>query len=134
MNETSKAGQALLGDWRITETEVWDREALDLVAEATLTLGAKGQGHASFIAVELDLDYRVVMRDGLPGIEFSFRGIDEGDEVAGRGYAVLKDGQLEGRMFFHQGDDSSFVATRKPNKGPHANESAQPTPRSTRGG
>ena len=122
------------GEWRIVETELWDREALDLVAPAMLTLGPKGLGHASFIAVDLDLDYRVVTRGGLPGIEFTFYGLDEGDEVMGRGYAVLQDRKLQGRLFFHQGDDSSFAAKRKRNQPPPANKSVQPTARSARGG
>lgn len=105
-----------LGNWRIIETEVWDREALDLVAPAMLSLKPKGVGQVAFIAIEAQLDYRVVMRDGLPGIEFSFQGFDEGDEVMGRGWAILQGEQLRGRLFFHQGDDSSFVARREPHR------------------
>jgi hypothetical protein len=103
-----------MGKWRITETELWDREALDLVAPAMLSLKPKGVGQIALIAIEAQLDYRVVMRDGLPGIEFSFQGFDEGDEVMGRGWALLQGQQLQGRLFFHQGDDSSFVAQREP--------------------
>lgn len=108
--------KAFLGNWRIIETELWDREDLDLVAPAMITLKAKGVGEIVFIAIEAQLDYRVVTRDGLPGIEFSFQGFDEGDEVTGRGWAVLEGEQLRGRLFFHQGDDSSFIARRKPHR------------------
>src|SRR6266571_3434308 len=101
-----------IGTWRIMETELWDREALNLVAPATLSLDKDCQGRIAFIAVEAQLDYRVVVRDGLPAIEFSFHGFDEGDEVSGRGWAVLEGQRLGGRLFFHQGDDSSFVAKR----------------------
>jgi hypothetical protein len=102
-----------LGNWRIVETELWELEDLDLVTPATLTLRRNHQGHIAFIAVEAEVDYRVVVRDGLPAIEFSFEGFDEGDEVAGRGWAVLEGERLRGRLFFHQGDDSSFVAERE---------------------
>ena len=118
----------LLGNWRITETELWDLEALDLVTPAMLSLKPKGGGQIALIAIEAQLDYRVVMRDGLPGIEFSFQGFDEGDEVTGRGWAILQGDRLQGRLFFHQGDDSSFVAQREPRKSP-ANRRLQPTAR-----
>lgn len=38
---------------------------------------------------------------------------DEADPASGRGWAMLTaDGSLEGRIFFHMGDDSRFVAAR----------------------
>ena len=118
-----------LGNWRIIETEVWDREALDLVAPAMLSLKPNGVGQVAFIAIEAQLDYRVVMRDGLPGIEFSFQGFDEGDEVMGRGWAILRGEQLQGRLFFHQGDDSSFVAQLEPRRKSPVSRRLQATPR-----
>jgi len=101
------------GDWRIIEMELWDQGDLDLVAPAMLCLEPNGVGQIAFIAIEAQFDYRIVMRDGLPAIEFSFQGFDEGDEVTGRGWAILQGEQLQGRLFFHQGDDSSFVAARE---------------------
>ncbi|MBI1865718.1 MAG: hypothetical protein HYR98_08350 [Nitrospirae bacterium] len=121
------SAKTLLGNWRIIETELWDCEDLDLHTQAMLSLKPKGVGRLVFIAIEAQLDYRVVMRDGLPGIEFSFHGFDEGDEVIGRGWAILKGEQLQGRLFFHQGDDSSFVAQRQPNRKSPANIGLQPT-------
>ena len=48
-----------------------------------------------------------------PGVEFSWQGSDEGDEVSGRGWAALNpDGTLEGHIYFHLGDDSAFRAER----------------------
>ena len=93
--------------------ELWDDDALDLVAPASLSIKTNRQGRIAFIAVEAQIDYRVVSRDGLPAIEFSFQGFDEGDEVSGRAWAVLEGEQLRGRLFFHMGDDSSFVARRE---------------------
>ena len=102
-----------LGNWRIVDTELWDLDDLDVFTPARLSLRANHEGQIAFIAVEGQLDYRVVVRDGLPAIEFSFEGFDEGDEVMGRGWAVLEGERLKGRLFFHQGDDSSFVAERE---------------------
>jgi hypothetical protein len=101
-----------LGDWRIVETELWEVEDLDLATPATLSLNTNDEGHLALIAVQAQLDYRVATRDGLPAVEFSFHGFDEGDEVMGRGWAVLEDGRLRGRLFFHQGDDTAFAAER----------------------
>jgi hypothetical protein len=47
-------------------------------------------------------------------VEFSWAGDDEGTESSGRGWAEIgKDGRLHGRLYFHLGDDSAFMATRK---------------------
>lgn len=102
-----------LGKWRIVQTELWDLDDLDLVTPATISLSRNHDGHIGFIAVEAELDYRVVTRDGSPAIEFSFDGFDEDQQVTGRGWAVLEADRLHGRLFFHQGDESSFVAERK---------------------
>ena len=59
------------------------------------------------------MDCRFEERDGKPLVEFSWLGSDESDDANGRGWAVLEeDGSLNGRIYFHQGDDSAFTATR----------------------
>jgi hypothetical protein len=35
------------------------------------------------------------------------------DAAQGRGWAVIKDGELHGIIFFHGGDESGFVARKK---------------------
>jgi len=90
----------------------WDREVLDDPVPAMLTLEKGGLGKISFISVEAWIDYRIVIRDGLPAVEFSFQGNDAGDLSTGRAWAVLEGDQLRGRFFFHMGDDSSLVAER----------------------
>lgn len=89
----------------------WDRDAIDLVAPGYLEFARGGTGQFGFIAVRGWLDCRPVERDGRPGVEFTWEGSDEGDQVSGRGWAVLVDGDtIEGHLFFHLGDDSSFRA------------------------
>lgn len=127
MDTNLNSMNTFIGDWRIIETELWNREDLDLVDPAMLSLQPKGVGQIAFIAIEAQVDYRVIMRDGLPGIEFSFQGFDEGDAVMGRGWAVLQQGQLQGRLFFHQGDDSSFVAQRNQHRRSPANRALHRT-------
>ena len=54
---------------------------------------------------------RAATRDGRPCVEFTWEGSDEGDQVSGRGFSTLTDeGTLDGRIFFHLGDDSAFQA------------------------
>jgi hypothetical protein len=52
-----------------------------------------------------------VTRGERVAVEFSWVGVDDGDEVSRRGWATLTEaGQVEGRIFFHSGDDSGFWA------------------------
>jgi hypothetical protein len=99
------------GRWRIVEMELWDEDAIDLVGSAFIELHDDDQGRFRFIAVEGWMDVRDVERDGRPAIEFSWEGNDEMDPASGRGWATVgADGSLEGRSYFHMGDDSSFRA------------------------
>ncbi len=110
-----KTPKNFLGTWLIVETELWDKDALDLVVPAHMDFTVDGLGHFKMIAVEGGLDCRF---DG-SRVEFSWIGDDDGDPTNGRGWAEIgRDGKLRGRIFFHQGDDSSFVACRQLERGP----------------
>jgi hypothetical protein len=101
------------GRWRIVEMELWDQDAIDVLGPRFIEIGPLNHGSFRFIAVEGWMDLRRVERNGLPGIEFSWDGNDEGDPASGRGWAVLSDdGSLSGRIFFHGGDDSAVRAER----------------------
>ncbi len=100
----------MAGRWRLLEMELWDQEALDLVEPAFLEISADGTGLIVFIAVSGTVDVRSI---GAGAVEFSWDGVDDGHPVSGRGFGrVNGDGDLEGRIFFHLGDDSSFLARR----------------------
>ena len=89
----------------------WDRDAIDLVEPGFIEFARDGTGEFGFIAVRGWLDCPRVERDGRPGVEFAWEGDDEGDQVNGRGWAVLvDDATIEGHLFFYLGDDSSFRA------------------------
>ncbi len=109
----------IAGRWRITEAELWDCDALNLVAPAFIEFGEDGSsGSFGFIAIQGEMDCREVERDGRPGVEFSWEGDDECDPASGRRWAVLEeDGSLCGRIFFHLGDDSGFTAVREATEG-----------------
>ncbi len=101
----------LVGRWRITESDLWGRDFLDLVGPAHLELGDRGLGSFSFGAVSANIDYRVSLRDDRPAVEFSWEGYDEDMQVTGRGWAMLDEaGNLRVHLFFHCGDDSALVA------------------------
>ncbi len=99
-----------VGRRRIIDSEVWDQDALDTVVPATIRFDKNGLGYFWMIAVEGGLDCRF---DG-DRVEFSWIGDDDGDPTCGRGWANIEaDGKLRGRIFFHQGEDSAFVAERE---------------------
>lgn len=101
----------LTGRWRIVAMSAWDRDAIDLVEPGHLEFAEDGTGQFGLIAVRGWLDWRPVERDGRAGVEFTWDGLDEGDQVSGRGWACLVDDQtIEGHLFFHLGEDSTFRA------------------------
>ena len=55
-------------------------------------------------------------RGGQPAVEWTWEGMDEMDPCAGRGWVVLEGNELCGIIFFHQGDESGFVAKRSPKR------------------
>jgi hypothetical protein len=106
---TARAGCQLIGRWRIVEADLWDRDYLDLVAPAMMTIRADGQGEIAFGAMQasLDLDYSQSM------VFFTWAGFDEMDEVSGSGSAeLLDDGSIEIEFAYHLGDEAILKAKR----------------------
>ena len=106
--------KSIIGKWRITNMELWDKDDCEILGPALINITREG-GSFNFIAVSGEIDCRHSSREGRPYVEFSWEGSDEYDPVHGRGWAKLEeDGTLSGRIFFHQGDDSLFAAKRCP--------------------
>ena len=101
------------GKWRIEEMEQWDNDYIDLVVPGNLTLKEDETGSIQFGVVDADLDCRSKLIDDLIRIDFSFEGEEEGDPVCGRGWATVKGEKMTGRIFFHFGEESNFVASKK---------------------
>lgn len=105
-----------VGRWRILEMEQWDKDFIDLVGEGHITLDKSNAGELHFGAVDCDLDCRVEKVGDQERIEFTFLGQDEGDEVAGRGWAVLEGDRLRGSMAITPGflpkDRDNLVRSR----------------------
>ncbi|NEE03771.1 hypothetical protein [Phytoactinopolyspora halotolerans] len=105
----------LIGRWRIVKMELWDQEDIDLVEPGFIEFTDDGMGQFGFIAVRGWMDCRPREHGDAGGVEFTWQGHDEGDEVSGRGWARLtEDGSVDGRIYFHLGDDSSFRAVLAP--------------------
>lgn len=105
-----KTPKAFVGRWRFTKSENWDLEDLERFGPAGIAFDAVGLGGFCFIAVEADIDCRF---DGAR-VDFSWNGTDDGEPTNGRGWATLTNPDtLEGRIYFHQGDDSAFTAVRE---------------------
>jgi hypothetical protein len=77
----------LIGRSRTVEADLWDRDYLDLVESAYLTIGKDGTGEFAFGVVNATLD--VVYDQSI--VFFTWVGFDEGDEVTGSGSAELQD-------------------------------------------
>lgn len=100
---------AFRGSWRIVDADLWDADALDLVGPAHLTFDDRG-GSLAMVAIQADLDCRFDRNR----VELTWMGDDDGTATGGRGWAKLtRAGSLDGMIFIHQGDESSFRARRK---------------------
>jgi hypothetical protein len=99
----------LLGRWRIIQADLWDRNYLDLLGPACLTVQADGSGEITFGAMQASLSIGY----GLDNIDFTWTGTDEGDEVQGSGYAELLDnGSLQIEIAYQDGDEATLKAIR----------------------
>jgi hypothetical protein len=106
---TAPMGCRIIGRWRIVEADLWDRDYLDLVEPATLTIGADGYGEIAYGAMQatLELEYSRSM------VLFTWAGFDEMDEVTGTGSAELDDdGTIEIKFAYHLGDEAILKAER----------------------
>lgn len=100
------------GRWSIVSMSAWDEDCLNEEEPAYIEFGKGQQGQFHFGYVHGSMDCREGLRDGQPAVEFSWDGNAEMDDVNGRGWAVLKGDELHGMLFFHQGDESDFVAEK----------------------
>ena len=105
------------GRWHIVSMTEWGEDFINAEVRGFIEFDAKGGGEFHFGYVRGDMDYRLTTKDGEPAVEWTWEGNDEMDPAQGRGWAVLKGDELHGMIFFHQGDDSGFVAKRAEAKG-----------------
>ncbi len=85
MTGDDMAKNPFIGAWRITEMEMWDRDYLDLMVPAHLTISKDGMGEFQFGTVHGWLDCRFGKREGAPLVEFSWQGQSDIDEACRKG-------------------------------------------------
>jgi hypothetical protein len=107
-----KTASPFMGRWRIVSMAEWDEDYLDEEGQAFIEFGDKDSGEFHFGYVHGQMDCRLTTRDGEPAIEWTWDGNDEMDAAQGRGWAALRGNELYGMIFFHEGDDSEFVAKK----------------------
>ena len=108
-----KPASPFTGHWRIVSMEQWDQDSIDEEEEGYIEFDGKSDGQFHFGYVHGNMDCRLTTRGGEPAVEWIWDGNDEMDAAQGRGWAVIKNGELHGMIFFHGGDDSGFVAKKK---------------------
>src|SRR5438093_310763 len=82
-------------------------------APAPVRFDRQGLGEMQLIAIGASIDYRVAVHDGASVLEFSWAGFDEMDATSGRAWARIDGDTMRGKLFIHQGDESTFVARRE---------------------
>ncbi len=109
-----KPKSLFLGRWHIVSMSMWDEDYLNEEVQAFIEFEENEKGSFQFGYVRGIMDYREGLRDGQPAVEFSWEGGDgaDGTPLAGRGWAVLREDELHGMIFIHQGDESGFGAER----------------------
>ena len=121
MTAKKKPPSPITGRWRIVSMSAWEDDYLDEEVQAFIEFKEKGGGSFQFGYVQGLIDWRLTTRDGEPAVQWSWEGGDgaDGTPLTGRGWAVLKNDELHGEFFIHDGDESALVAKRaKAPKGP----------------
>ena len=101
---------AVVGCWRIVGADHWERDFLDLVEPAHLTLDDQGHGEIVFGAVQVPLDPQY----GRHIVFLRFIGIDEDNDIWGDGSAeICEDGSLEIEFNTFDTDEAILTAVRE---------------------
>ncbi len=99
--------------WYISEMEMWDKDYIDEDVKGYFRFEENNQGEFQFGYVHGFMDCEYTIRDNNTFVEFSWIGNDEIDLSNGRGYAVIKDNILNGKIFIHNADNSKFIAKQE---------------------
>ncbi|MDA1193423.1 MAG: DUF6398 domain-containing protein, partial [Candidatus Poribacteria bacterium] len=103
------------GRWTIVAMEQWDDDEINAHGEAYLEIEEDGSGSFNFLAIDAQIDGKVVPYMGWSRFEFTWAGWDDGTEINGSGWAEILDdeNEMEGEFRIHLGDDSMFVAEKQ---------------------
>jgi hypothetical protein len=107
-----KQESLFLGLWHIVSMTGWDEQFVSAEVQAFIEFEGNGTGAFEFAYVRATIDYRLGEREGMPAVEFSWLGVADAAQVCGRGWGVRDGDELQGRIYFHLGDDYGFVARK----------------------
>ena len=110
---TTKSKSSFTGRWHIVSMTEWDEDFIHEEEEGYFEFDDKGWGSFHFGYVHGNMNCQLTTRNDEPAVEWSWDGNDEMDAAQGRGWAVIKEGDLHGMIFFHGGDNSWFVAKKR---------------------
>lgn len=77
-----------------------------------IQIDSDGMGFLKFGAIQSEIDCRAETIGKFERLQFSFSGVDDGSPISGRGWCTVQGDTMEGTIFFHQGDESGFTASR----------------------
>ena len=106
-----------MGIWRITSMPVWGSEYLEMQGPALIEILGNLTGRLLFGLVQADIDARLELFGDKARLDFSWAGWDAAEPVNGRGWMNITGGHATGHLFFHQGEDSAFTATKQTAQG-----------------
>ena len=95
------------GKWRIVKMEQWDQKYVDLVEPGYIAFENQRSGSLHFGCIYASIDYSISNDNKAI---FSFQGHDENHAMSGRGWAKIKNDNLYGSIFIHNGDSTKFNA------------------------
>jgi hypothetical protein len=104
------------GRYEIIEMEQWNKEVVDPTESAYITIQGK-RGNLHIISV----DGQMEIKKSKDRYLFTWDGSNKCDPASGYGNFTCSGNTLTGRIYLHDGDDSSFVAV----KAPQLNKSAR---------
>jgi hypothetical protein len=90
--------------------ESWDQDFVDEDGPGHIIFKRDGLGGLHFGCVDVGLDWQYDQE--MDRVDFTFEGIDDTNEVSGRGWAKIEGKQMVGRIVFHLGDESGFTAKK----------------------
>ncbi len=105
-----------IGTWNIYEMEEWEEDYFNEEIQAFIKINKDKTGEFHFAYTHAEIDGRIVDYPNEKRLEFTFDGNSETDTCQGRGWIRLKTDNskiIEGEIFFHMSDSSTFLARRK---------------------
>jgi len=101
------------GVWHIIEMDMWDEDYCNMEVQAFIRVGSHGSGDFQFGLVSGGIDGEVFKTGNVERFEFTWEGQDENEPALGSGWLRFSgNDKLKGRIKFHFGDSSEFLAVR----------------------